>query len=307
MSASVLIFGNTSSEFVPALSLLAQYIVPANSQILQLPEIYRIGKFLKKPSFKQPFKQQFEQPLKIAADFFILLQCYPSQFSISDIVALKKNNPFSPVLLISGCCCEGAARTAPVLPDVFRFYTFQVNEQLCAGVSSFLIGKNSLFTPPYPVSDEEIILCQANGRHNSKHNGTKPAACTSFQSPPTDKQYCDKQYCDKRYRDKQYRQCCIVNRFGPLGNDSTMNDLLADIYRHQGFTILPNLNQLPENFDGKIVADVDDSPFPQILESFQRIRGRFADSDITGYINSPRINEKNVLRNAGVNLVFPKL
>ncbi|MCL2742613.1 MAG: hypothetical protein FWE67_02050 [Planctomycetaceae bacterium] len=261
MSKIVFFVGNTDfSEFAQVISLLTAGLAKTDSRILQQQEISHETRFA-----------------EASADFFVLFQSYPAQFSISDIVFLKKNYQFSPILLIAGCCCEGAVRTAPPLPGVFRFYTFQADAQLAAEVSSFLTSGKSLFSLPQPVSDEEII------------------------------QYLNKKRTNRNTTGGTVKLCCIVNRFGPLGNDSAMNDFLGDLYRRQDFTILSDLNELPADFGGKIVADADDSPFLQILESFQRIRGHFADSDITGYINSPRINEKTALCNAGVNRVLHKL
>ena len=64
---------------------------------------------------------------------------------------------------------------------------------------------------------------------------------------------------------------------------------------------------LPEAFEGKILADADDSPPEKILESLQRFRHRFADNDFTVYIDSPRIDEKNDYIRAGITRIVPKM
>ena len=101
--------------------------------------------------------------------------------------------------------------------------------------------------------------------------------------------------------------CLILTHFGPLGNDSAMNQLIADEQRQLGFT--PNFawNSLPETFSGAIFADADDSPREKILNSLQRLRRRFADNDCTVYVDSPRIDEKNDYFEAGVSRVLPKM
>ncbi|MDR0703613.1 MAG: hypothetical protein LBF88_01355 [Planctomycetaceae bacterium] len=211
----------------------------------------------------------------------ILFQSYPDEFSQAIVDQLIIAEPLSPILLFLGSASEGEARTGHPLVGCFRFYVHQWNEKYLHQLSLYWNGKPSLFTLPRTVENDEIAIFHAI------------SAC------------CPVNDC-KNASISSHRNALIVSRFGTLGNDSAMNQFLAIFYRQQGFDA-DFLNWSGGSlFDGMIIADADDSPFPKILESVQRLRCDFADSRITVYINSPRINEKNDLRDAGVDEIISK-
>lgn len=101
--------------------------------------------------------------------------------------------------------------------------------------------------------------------------------------------------------------CSLVSYDGPLGNDPAMNRMLAQYHAREGF----NINYLAQDLHDcpapdLILADADDSSFPRILKAVQRLRHRFADTDLNVYIHSPRINEVADLEQIGVRRVLPK-
>jgi hypothetical protein len=212
----------------------------------------------------------------------ILFQSYPGEFSQTAVDQLITAEPLSPVLLFLGSASEGESRTGQPLVGCFRFYVHQWNEEYLHQLSLYWNDKPSFFTLPRTVENDEIAIFH-----------TVSASC------PVNN-------CKNDDIPSHRRNTLVVSHFGTLGNDSAMNRFLAVFYRQQGFeTDLLNRHTV-SSFDGMIIADADDSPFPKILESVQRLRCDFADSRITVYINSPRINEKNDLRNVGVDKIISK-
>ncbi|MDR2754409.1 MAG: hypothetical protein LBC20_01760 [Planctomycetaceae bacterium] len=210
----------------------------------------------------------------------ILFQSYPGEFSQAVVNRLIALEPLAPILLFLGSASEGELRTGRPLQGCFRFYVHQWNEEYQHQLFLYWNGKPSLFTLPRTLENDEIAIfhtvsasCPANNRKNNPLSS---------------------------------RNALIISRFETLGNDSAMNQFLADFYRQQGFETSFWVQNTAISLDGKIIADTDDSPFSKILESLQRLRRKFADSTITVYINSPRINEKIDLRNAGVNEIISK-
>jgi hypothetical protein len=242
-------------------------------------------------SFSEYFGSEY-----FCSEYFgsILFQSYPGEFSQTIVDQLVDLEPLAPILLFLGSASEGESRTGQPLQGCFRFYVHQWNDEYRHQLFLYWTGKPSLFALPRTSENDEIATfhtissaCPANNRKNI--------------IPP-------------------HRNAMIISYFGTLGNDSAMNRFLADFYRQQGFKTCfwsPNTNA-PISFDGKIdgkidkkigekiIADTDDSPFSKILESIQRLRCQFADSTITVYINSPRINEKIDLRNAGASEIISK-
>ena len=86
-----------------------------------------------------------------------------------------------------------------------------------------------------------------------------------------------------------------------------MNRLIADEWERLGSEPVFSGNMLPDAFEGKILADADNSPPKKILESLQRLRLHFADNDFTVYVDSPRIDEKNDYIQAGATRILPKM
>ncbi|MDR0610107.1 MAG: hypothetical protein LBG58_08360 [Planctomycetaceae bacterium] len=212
----------------------------------------------------------------------ILFQSYPGEFSQSVVDELIIAEPFSPVLLFLGSALEGESRTGHPLVGCFRFYVHQWSGEYRHQLFLYWSGKPSFFTLPRTVENDEIAIFHAVSASyavNVRSNEDIPSS----------------------------RNALIVSRLGTLGNDWAMNQFLAVFYRQQGFeTEFLNWRVFSPLFDGLIIADTDDSPFPQILESVQRLRCGFADSKITVYINSPRINEKSDLRDSGVDEIISK-
>jgi hypothetical protein len=220
----------------------------------------------------------------------ILFQSYPNEFSQAIVDQLIIAEPLSPVLLFLGSASESETRTGKPLVGCFRFYAHQWNEEYRHQLALLWNAKPSLFTLPRTVENDEIAIFHAI-----------PTSC-----PINNDKNNDKNKNNDDNISSQQHNALIVSHWGTLGNDSAMNQFLEIFYRQQGLKT-DFLNQNTAfSFDGKIIADTDDSPFPKILESIQRLRCDFADSKITVYINSPRINEKNDLQNAGVDEIISK-
>ena len=254
--------------------------------------------------FREPFRQCTEMTAEIGAayrlnpawieetaDFFLFFQSYPHEFPRQGLTQLRRQHPFTPFFFVLGACCEGMLRTAGPLDSPFYCYAHGWSNREAEQMCRFLTDQPSVFSLPLTAEQDEIALWFTprllGGREEAAgmENGT------------------------------EFRECLVLTQFGPFGNDSAMNRLLADEQRRLGFEPLffPSLSssacRLPPDarFSGKIVADTDESPREKILESIQRLRHQFADNDFTVYVDSPRIDEKNDYLQAGVTRVLPKI
>jgi hypothetical protein len=92
-----------------------------------------------------------------------------------------------------------------------------------------------------------------------------------------------------------------------------MNSLIAEEQRQLGYepVCLPPSAVCrlpsPQPPAACILADADNSPREKILETIQRLRSQFADTDFTVYVDSPRIDEKNDYTRAGATHVLAKI
>ena len=248
---------------------------------------------IKRREFKEPFRQCTEMLEQIGSqytvnsanaddtiDFALLFQSYPYEFT-QDLMQLRRRNPFAPLFFVLGVCCEGMLRTAYPLDSPFYRYVHAWSDRDTEQVRLFLIKRPSIFSLPLATENDEITVSSAICR--------QPSAVPSQPS-------------------------LILTHFGPFGNDSAMNQLIADEQRQRGFEpefcyrlpsvvcrLSSQLCRLP------IFADVDDSPLEKILDSIQRLRSIFADNDFTVYVDSPRIDEKEGYIRAGVTQVLPKI
>ena len=240
--------------------------------------------------FTEPYRQYTEMLEEIgvpyyvnpanpdtSADFVLFFQSYPYEFPQSELARLRRQNPFAPFFYVLGVCCEGMLRTAGPLDSPFYRYVHSWDGTEPEQIRLFLMDQPSLFSLPLTAEQDEIAQL-------SRYSG----ASTGGSRPPL-------------------LRVLILTHFGPFGNDSAMNRLLADEHERLGNVPVFSGKTLPATFSGKIVADADDSPPEKILETIQRLRHRFADNDFTVYVDSPRFDEKSGYIQAGVTRVLPKI
>ena len=115
---------------------------------------------------------------------------------------------------------------------------------------------------------------------------------------------CATKPCDSNERGKA--ECLVLVHEGPFGNDVQMSRMLVTHFQEMGYAAYTGFSSSRASFRGTILADADDSPFCKILKAVQRLRVDFADAEIVLYVNSPRINEKKDLTNAGVDKIVAK-
>ena len=227
-----------------------------------------------------PYSTDTDEPI----DFALFFQSYPHEFLKSDLAYLRRENPFAPFFFVLGACCEGMLRTAGPLDSPFYCYAHTWNDEKIEQIRRFLTDQPSVFALPLTAENDEIALWWTDGRRQTADGSREPATV----SP-------------------ENRKCLILTQFGPFGNDSAINQLIADEQRQLGFAPefcrhLPSADcRLP------IFADADDSPREKILETIQRLRRQFADNDFTVYVDSPRIDEKNDYMKVGVTRILPKI
>jgi len=167
-------------------------------------------------------------------------------------------------------------RTAEPLDSPFYHYAHGWSDKETEQIRLFLTDQPSIFSLPLTAENDEIAQWQNPVEINKKTDNLPP-------------------------------KCLILTHFGPFGNDSAMNQLLADERKRLGYEPVFSGKTLPDSFSGTILADADDSPPEKILETIQRLRRQFADNDFTVYVDSPRIDEKNGYSQAGVTRILPKI
>ncbi len=208
---------------------------------------------------------------------FLFCQSFPGQFSAAQFRQSAQLFPLVPRIILQGTLCEGESRTGMPPQNAFRFYVHQWTDYHFRQLELFLLGQPSLFSQPSTIKPEEIVLWQAETESYTEQS---------------------------RWKNEVY----IVSHSGPFGNDPYFNRMLAARAKRFNLRILPHKPE--KNFLGTILADADESPFletqRQIIQAAQRLRYEFANADIEVYINSPRMNEKMALWNAGVNRVTAK-
>ena len=256
---------------------------------MTVPHVIIRGRVERK-DFHEPFRQCTEMlqqtgasyrvnPVAITEplDFALFFQSYPHEFFRCELEQLRQKHPFVPFFFVLGVCCEGLQRTAGTLDSPFYCYIHGWSGSETEQIRRFLTDQSSVFALPLTAENDEIAVNRV--------------AC----SVPSERVAGDA------------AKCLILTHFGPFGNDSAMNLLLADEQRQQGFE--PEFcHRLPSTVCRlPIFADADDSPREKILESIQRLRGQCADNEFTVYVDSPRIDEINDYLQAGVTQVLPKM
>ena len=213
------------------------------------------------------------------ADLFIFFQSYPDEFGESFLYTIKKHFPLAPVIIILGTCVEGEMRTGYPLIGGLRLYWHQWNDYYKIEFNRFFQRRSSILSLPPTSNDDEINLF-----HIQKSSDKKMQPLTQHEK----------------------KQCLIIFHEGPFGNDSVMNQLLADMHQEKNYSLHFDRDDINNSFSGTVLADVDDSPFPKILKAVQRLRHDYADAKIKLYINSPRINEKTELQKIGADEILSK-
>jgi hypothetical protein len=285
--------------------------------------------------FQEPFRQCIETLEQIGipysvnpvlvdqpADFVLFFQSYPHEFSQEYLKGLRRSNPFAPFFFVLGACCEGMLRTAGPLDSPFYTYVHGWNGRETEQIRLFLTDQPSVFALPMTAENDEIaqwlmppkVGCRPPGgnvRYSALERfgcqsaiadpspGGRWATCSPHPNPPPEGE------------GTSFSECLILTHFGPFGNDSAMNRLLADEQQRLGYAPIyaPIFggDTLPDAFSGIIVGDMDDSPREKILESIQRLRRQFADNEFAVYADSPRIDEKIDYLRAGVTQIRPKM
>lgn len=256
-----------------------------------LPPLALIGGYIDRLEFQDAFrsiadlleKHQWEsqksstiptQPCR-EPSLIILFQSYPEQFSSTKLNEYRKFAPLTPVLLFSDANSEGSQRTSRFLKGLFSFYVYQFNDNILSELECYISGNKSVFDFPATTEEDDFIL-----------------QCSTVA------------FSDNTILSGQ--NCHILRYYGPFGNDSSMNQFLADYCRQRGAIVCQTHEMVDSSFNGIILADSDDSKIHQITEAIQRLRMNYADAKINVYMNSPRIDEKLVFLNAGANCILPK-
>ena len=255
---------------------------------MTVPKIVIRGR-VERGEFEKPFRQCIEMLERVGVpyalnptitdeplDFALFFQSYPYEFIPADLTHLRSTNPFAPFFFVLGACCEGMLRTVGPLDSPFYCYVHGWNGKAIEQIRWFLTDQPSMFSLPLTAENDEMVQWLNPVDQDGRRQTTLPPSL-------------------------------ILTRYGPFGNDSAMNLLIADEQARLGREPIFSGKTLPVAFEGSIFADADNSPLEKILESIQRLRHRFADNDFTVYVDSPRIDEKNGYMRAGVTRILPKM
>jgi len=263
--------------------------------------------------FREPFRQCVEMLEQLGMSYSVnptttdepiyvalFFQSYPHEFLAADLARLRRENPFAPFFFVLGVCCEGMLRTAGPLDSPFYCYVHGWSDADTEQIRRFLTDQPSLFSLPLTTENDEIaqffFAPSANSPRPLRLNFTAESAKVAQRAQGEHGEIAS-----------SMKKSLILTHYGPFGNDSAMNRLIADEQVLLGYEPVFSGKTLPDAFEGKIFADADDSPPEKILESIQRLRRRFADNDFTVYVDSPRIDEKNGYMRFGVARVMPKM
>ncbi|MDR2169971.1 MAG: hypothetical protein LBP59_07510 [Planctomycetaceae bacterium] len=214
-------------------------------------------------------------------DIIVIVQSYPDQFPPDLMNRIRRCWSIIPVILFLGCGNVGELRTGTPHSGCFRIYVYEWNNFWNSQLKKYAANERSIFDLPPTCGDDEIFLEAA------KNNLTNLS------------------YKNSKKNNANNGVCLIVSNYGALGNDYAMNKLLADYASSLGYSCEFN----PQNLCTSpklVLIDADDCGFSRIIESVQRLRRLFADSEFNVYINSPQLGEIVELRAAGVVGVIPK-
>jgi hypothetical protein len=223
----------------------------------------------------------------ILPDIIFVVQSYPDQFTHEFMLRVRRNWSFVPVIFLLGVECGGEVRTGDPLSGSLRIYSYEWNDFWHGQLRKYAAGERTLFDLPQTSGDDEIIAAAiAQERENFLRKKLKGSSIDSELGVSGG-------------------ICLVVSCDGVLGNDRSMNQLLADYARSFGYRCEYNYRRVcgsPE----LVLIDVDDSCFCDILEAVRVLRGKFVDSEFRVYVNSPRSEEILELRKIGVAEVVPK-
>jgi len=287
---------------------------------MNVPRIVIRGR-VERGEFKKPFRQCIEMLERVGVpyalnptitdeplDFALFFQSYPYEFIPADLTRLRSKYPFAPFFFVLGACCEGMLRTVGPLDSPFYCYVHGWNGKAIEQIRWFLTDQPSMFSLPLTAENDEMVQWlnpvdkdgrrQTTGDETADGRPQTAADASGAEAPLLRSAVCGL---------PSFMPSLILTRYGPFGNDSAMNLLIADEQARLGREPIFSGKTLPVAFAGSIFADVDDSPLEKILESIQRLRHRFADNDFTVYVDSPRIDEKNGYMRAGVTRILPKM
>ncbi|MDR1483197.1 MAG: hypothetical protein LBT09_00075 [Planctomycetaceae bacterium] len=256
----------------------------------------------------------FAQRDEVVPDIIFVVQSYPDQFSSNFIYRVRQRWLMTPIILLLGAGNCGERRTGQPLEGCFRIYVHDWNDFWYGQLKNYADNKKSVFDLPPTCEDDEIFLEAA------KYDWT---AWTGNVSQRTDnisqrEGNISQDNCNVPQRTGNVlrddcclkggevgRVCLIVSGEGNLGNDYAMNRFLAEYASSRGYRCefdWRRLSRPPE----LVIIDVDDSEFVRIIESVQRLRCVFADSEFNVCINSPRFGELLELERCGVGVVMSK-
>ncbi|MDR1477732.1 MAG: hypothetical protein LBJ00_02190 [Planctomycetaceae bacterium] len=268
-------------------------------------------------------------------DVVVIAQSYPNQFSQDFLYNILSYWSIVPVILLSGVGCVGELRTGKPLAGCFRLYVHEWNEFWYDQLKRYAKNNKSVFDLPRTYCDDEIFLDAAKNyssyilpnpintkvapKHQKRNNQPPNTTPKNIPTPVWAVGFAPEQplrdatlACSAsgilkqlEYNNAANNICLIVSGEGVLGNDYTMNKLLADYATSRGYSCVFNCQNLP--IQPKLVLiDTDDSGIEYIVESVQRLRRFFADSEFNVYINSPRFSEVEALFGVGVDDVISK-
>jgi CheY-like chemotaxis protein len=103
-----------------------------------------------------------------SVNLIVVAQARPGRFSITEIDALRRSAPLTPIVALLGSWCEGEMRSGSPWPGVTRVYWHQWRERFRQEFANLSRGQPSAWTQPLTATAEERLLSVKSERRHIK-------------------------------------------------------------------------------------------------------------------------------------------
>ncbi|HBT77434.1 MAG TPA: hypothetical protein DEB39_11060 [Planctomycetaceae bacterium] len=209
-------------------------------------------------------------------DLVVFLQSFSREFAKRTVECWRRFDPLVSILLVQGTWCEGTGRTETPFPGVLRLYGHQ-----------------------WPGRGRDELLALGGGR----------LACSSLCSTSGEEDYVlleNDRVCG-RHPVSCHDDTLLIIEEETLGTDFAFNDLLLDIFLHEG--IRARIGPLSDVGEAtrRIALGLGDGVRKSRGEHIRSVSRRFPDRHILAFLDSPRWEEMRIDPEAHHVTVVPKL
>lgn len=221
--------------------------------------------------------EMFESPESPPVDLLVLLQRYPGEFSVELLEKVRAKIPICPIINVLGSWCEGEIRTGTPLPGTVRIYSHQWGKTAELELNAMENRLSCSWTLPVTSGEEERFLFRKFPIERSMDHDPASIFLAILETPHLS------------------------------GYDPEMNAFLSELFTRCGyFSIRTKREKIYPKPTG-IVWDVGiPNPFERTLKELRILRAEYPDVKIVLLCESPRIDEKKRLLEAGADVLCSK-